>query len=618
MAPEIIQRSDRIIDLEGSITHPVRRQLFTLFKKPIEKGLSVERVNNTYSRLSGSHDGHDFCKDCLDLLGVRCTVVARDDVTIPSEGPLIVVSNHPFGGLDGIILTYILGRVRSDFKVLGNYLLGKLPQLKEHLISVDVFEGVDSRRVNARAIREAIRWVRGGGALISFPAGEVSNFFLRHRWVADPAWSPHIAAIIRHAKARAVPVYFEGRNSSLFQLAGMVHPRLRTAMLAREFMNKSYKEMKVYLSKPIPWPKLSSFQGDEQLINYLRMRSYVLRNRDSKKKSRIISMVPSAVVKRGKAKIIRPVSKRVLKQEIHSLPSHQHLAEMGNLSVHIAESKQIPHTIKEIGRLRELTFREVQEGTGKALDLDRFDLYYLHLFLWNEETREVAGAYRLGLADQILRTRGKRGLYTNTLFRFKAPFLARLDNAVELGRSFVRSEYQRKQGCLALLWRGIGEFIAQNPRYQVLFGPVSISREYNHVSKGLMIRFLRDQKLHNELARYVKPRRHHRPRRLRGIDNSALKSGLRDIEDVSALVSEIEGGGKGVPVLLRHYLKLNATILNFNTDRSFSHVVDGLIWVDLTRVEPRLLKRYMGDNAFAVYTNHQKMISEDRAKAVAG
>jgi putative hemolysin len=302
---------------------------------------------------------------------------------------------------------------------------------------------------------------------------------------------------------------------------------------------------------------------------------------------------------------------------VESLSDDQHLAKVGDFSVYGAPSHRIPEVLREIGRLRELTFREVHEGTGKAIDLDRFDWHYRHLFCWNHRTEELVGAYRLALADKILRTQGKKGLYTNTLFRFKPAFLARLGSAMELGRSFLRPEYQRKQSCLSLLWRGIGEFIGRHPHYTILFGPVSISQEYHFLSKNLMVQFLRENKLNRELCKYVKARKPHRMmggNGVKGLDTKALRSSLRTVEDVSALVSEIEADGKGVPVMLRHYLKLNATLLSFNKDKSFSNVVDGLIWVDLTRVEKRLLKRYMGETAFLAFTRHHAG-SEERTSS---
>jgi len=618
MAPHVARQQTNIIDIAHYLENPVSRGLYSFLKYPIEKGLSITAVNNAYRRLSSeSHDG-DFFNAALDVLGVKYSIATEDLKKIPVSGPLVVVSNHPFGGLEGLVIGALLMGIRPDFKMMGNYLLGQFRELRAWLVSVDPFGNGQSKPSNVGPMKQCLRWVKDGGALITFPAGEVSHLVVKKRQVADPPWSPHIGAIIRHAHACALPMYFDGRNSSLFQLAGMVHPRLRTAMLARELTNKTHSRVRVFAGRPVPWSRLKDFDSDEQRVNYLRMRSHVLRHRTSKEKRRISSFVPVIIRKTAPEAIPRPADSGRLRREVEALSDHQHLVQVGDFSVYVASSHEIPKVLREIGRLRELTFREVQEGTGKALDLDRFDQHYRHLFLWNHGTEELVGAYRLGLADEILGTHGKKGLYTNTLFRFKPAFLARLGNAMELGRSFVRSEYQRKKACLSLIWRGIGEFIGQNPHYTILFGPVSISEEYHFLSKNLMVQFLRDKKLDPELSRYVRARKPHRMlggSKVKGVDRTALRSSLRTMEDVSALVSEIEADGKGVPVLLKHYLKLNATLLSFNKDKSFSNVLDGLIWVDLTRVEKRLLKRYMGETAFCAFTQYHAG-SEDVASSV--
>lgn len=280
--------------------------------------------------------------------------------------------------------------------------------------------------------------------------------------------------------------------------------------------------------------------------------------------------------------------------EIGRLPGDQCLLKNGPFSVWLAESRQIPSVLEEIGRLREITFREAQEGTGRSSDLDRFDEHYRHLFLWHHEKAEVVGGYRLGFVDTIVREHGLEGLYTHSLFRFGPDLLRQLPPAIEFGRSFIRPEYQKKYNSLLLIWRGIGRLIAGFPRYQILFGPVSISRDYETVSRNLLVHFLKRHKFNDDLSRHVSPRQPYRAEEMKlGTDNELLSS-LSDIENVSLLISEIEKDGKGVPVLLKHYLKLNGKLLSFNVDTAFSDVVDGLLMVDLRETDPKLLKRFLG------------------------
>jgi len=276
--------------------------------------------------------------------------------------------------------------------------------------------------------------------------------------------------------------------------------------------------------------------------------------------------------------------------EIRHLNVRGPLASQGRFDVHLAAAWEIPAILHEIGRLREIAFRQVGEGTGKALDLDRYDASYLHLFLWDRQAACVAGAYRLGCTDVLLNAGGPSSLYTSTLFHLEAPFLDYLKPAIELGRSFVCPEYQKSPHALMLLWRGIGAFIASRPRYTRLFGPVSISSDYSAVSQDIIVRFLRDRCTSEEFKGWVRPINPY----CGFPNNHDISSRLQCIEDVSTVVADTEPDGKGVPVLLRQYLKLNATILEFNMDPDFSDVLDGLLLVDLREAPRHALNRYFG------------------------
>ena len=290
-----------------------------------------------------------------------------------------------------------------------------------------------------------------------------------------------------------------------------------------------------------------------------------------------------------------------MESEIAALPPEALLDQQGDTTVFLAEANRVPNIVREIGRLRELTFRETGEGSGKEIDLDEFDTYYLHLFLWNRTTREVIGAYRLGQSDLILRNFGEKGFYTGTLFAYQRGFLERIDPALEMGRSFVRREYQRSYAPLLLLWRGIGAFLRSNPRYKILFGPVSISNEYHPNSRQLIVHFLKEYCRAEDLARFVRARSPLRTRPIQGWDSDGGNSVAWDIEDLSAFIADIETDQKGVPILLKQYLRLGGKLLGFNVDPNFSNALDGLIVVDLVKTDPRLLERYMGKEAAASF-----------------
>jgi putative hemolysin len=572
-------------------------------------GGRVFKAANTAAASNSWDDGCPF-DYYLRQLNVDLRVSEIDLRRFPRQGPLIVVANHPYGGLDGLMLGAIMARARADFKLLANHYLSAIAAIGDAIIPVDVFGGRLAKLHNMRPLRQAIDWVRSGGCLGIFPAGEVSRFRPTGLGVTDRTWGSHVGALLRLSKASIVPVYFPGRNSALFSMASMLHPILGTLLLPRELLRCRGRTFRAIVGQARPWSRMAAFGSDADVMRHLRNQTYFLshRLRSSGPFSGILSS-------RGKwasssREILRPIPKRSLQEEIHALPPSQKLTQQGRFSVYYTDACQTPHLVQEIGRLREITFREVGEGTGQAIDLDCFDAHYQHLFLWNNEHAELAGAYRLGLTDRVLSSFGPKGLYTTTLFHFKPALLKELTPAIELGRAFIRSSYQRHHACLFLLWRGIGQFIVRHPQYYKLFGPVSISRDYQKISRELMIGYLRTNTMHQRLARLIKPRHPVRIRSRRSFARGMPESGCHTPEDISILVSELEEDGKGLPVLLRQYLKLDATLLCFNLDPSFADVVDGLAFLDLTCTSAPMIKRVMGSEGYRQFCNYHDLTPE--------
>lgn len=589
----------KLIQLPLGRRNPIIRGI----ERRAEQLLRLDQINAAYAELADETGGGDFFRRTLELLGISHRVSDADLEKIPGTGPLLVAANHPFGGVEGILLGKILMDLRPDVKILGNHLLLRIPQIREHLIPVNVFDRGASVHANANAYREAARWIRKGGALLTFPAGEVSHFQLRGRRVEDRPWPAHIGALARMTRARVLPVFIHGRNSALFNILGIAAPMLRTVMLPRELMRKRATPILLMIGKPILWQKLAGFCSDEAITRYLQFHTYFLKNRLPRNRPIPLPLPGGFRRFRAGSPVIPPMDRYFLRKEVSALSPSRRLAAQKEFEVYIARAHEIPCIMREIARQREISFRDVGEGTGKPLDMDRFDAAYLHLFLWDRNREEIAGAYRLGLVDEILNRSGISGLYTHSLFRLEEAFIKGMGGSLELGRSFIQPQYRRKHGCLALLWRGIGAFIAGSCRYRTLFGPVSISRNYHQVSRNLMVEFLRNQARDGSLPRLVSPRNPYRPGRIaHAAEPPALLSG--DVENLSMLVSEIESDGKGVPTLIKHYLKLNAKFIAFNLDRRFSHVVDGLVVVDLTETDPKILRRFMGEAGYNAFSAH--------------
>lgn len=535
-------------------------------------------------------DPFAFVDVALRELQVQLDLPAFEEEKIPATGPVIITANHPYGGLDGLMAMATIGRRRRDLKILVNPELANLDGIGSLMIPVDPFGGPRAKRANVAGMRKAVRWLEDGGALLIFPAGEVSHLNLRTFSISDPPWNTTAARLIRMSGAPVVPMYFGGANSALFQLAGIVHPKLRTLLLPHELGNKLGARVSIRLGQPLAPSKLAAFETDIQLAAHLRLKTYLLRD------SAVSSdrAPPPASPERALEPICSAVDPDRLSCEIETLPSEMLLVSSGRMRVYCAPTSRIPWTLQELGRLRELTFRAVGEGTGRSADIDVFDDYYEHLFIWNTETREIVGAYRLGRTDVISRRFGKRGLYTSTLFDYNDLFLKLLGPALELGRSFVRVEYQKSFASLMLLWKGIGEYVSRHPRYCRLIGPVSISNDYLPLSRELLVGFLRKRNFDPLAPTLVRPKRPFRGRfSLRTV--GAQDESLADIETLSTVVADLEPDGKGAPVLLRQYLKLGGRMLGFNVDPDFGNALDCLVLVDLRKTNPRVLRKYMSD-----------------------
>ncbi len=599
-----------------------------VLRRACERVLSFPTLNSLYAQTQAAGTDEPFCERALRQLGVRIDVSAEDLARIPRTGPLIVVANHPFGGLDGLILTALLRRARPDARLLANYLLHQVPELRASCFFVDPFGGPAAAERNRGAMMSAARWVRGGGALGVFPAGEVSHLTLRAGCVTDPPWDTAAARLVRRTDAAVTPVFFGGRNSGLFQLAGLLHPRMRTAMLPRELLGHRGRTVRVQVGSAVSYERLARFWttgreesrssrpfqaagagprgADARVMEYLRLRTYLLSGRGgaagaSPGGARSLPVVARADTAPAAPPIVGPMPADIVAAEVAGLSAEQRLCCSGPLQVLVGRSEQIPAVLREIGRLREETFRLVGEGTGREIDLDRFDAEYLHLFVWHAERRHVVGAYRMGQTDVLLKRFGPDGLYTNSLFDFRPRLLAQLDPALELGRSFVRPEYQRDYAPLLLLWKGIGRYIAQHPRYRRMFGAVSISDEFQSMTKQLLMAFLGAHNLDRPRAALVRPRNPPRMRRFRDAFGLRLATLVEDLAEVEELVAEIESNRRGMPVLLRQYLKLNAKLLGFNVDPQFGNVLDGLLLVDLVTVDRAILNRYMGRQEAAAF-----------------
>ncbi len=661
-----------VFSIQAQPDDRVLRTIFTLIQPGLESLLGLSRLNAMYELYSAVLDRGDrpFCDVALEALQITPSACPDPIERVPTTGPLVIIANHPLGGIDGLVLHALLSRVRPDVKLLGNFLLSQIPDLRDSIIFVDPFEGAGREKRNIAGLREAIRWVKGGGALIVFPAGEVSPVRRSERVSEDSKWPDSVTRLIVTCGAPVLPAFIEGANSPLFYGLGLLHPRLRTAMLPREVLRRQKTQVRVQFGSLIP-PKPIERLPIPEATAYLRLRTYALCARTSSTNStrsansansrtadqtrpqpQAPGLTPQHIPQQlqqlqAQAQKLAQTLTRLKDQSTRTLTKHQHqhqhqhrhqqqhqhqhqhqhqqqqqhpprnatarprdvasemdglvargdLVEHERFSLVALRAHDAPGVLDEIGRARATTFCAAGQGDGEAIDRDQFDDYYVHLVLWDRERRRVAGAYRLGPTDEILPTRGVRGLYTSTLFRLDAKFLDRMGPALELGRSFVLPEYQKDFAPLMLLWKGIGRLVAEEARYLHLFGAVSISRQYSDMTRALMSSYLDVSRGFSGARPVAVPRNPPRftPEHRVGVRDLARLS----VANLDELIREMENGERGLPVLLRHYLSLNARVLGMNLDRSFGDVIDALMLLDLRDVPAAMLTRFVGAEAAA-------------------
>jgi putative hemolysin len=565
----------------------------------IQKLLGVDRLAEMLRSACLEAEGRDVFERLLARLNVTYCMEAEDVARIPATGPVVVAANHPFGFLEAAILAAVLGRVRRDFKIMANSLLASVPELRDGFIFVNPYGGSGSVRENRKPMRECLEWLGQGGMLVLFPAGDVARLNWKDRGIVDPPWNPSVGRLILAAGCSTLPVYFKGANGFGFQLMGALHPRLRTANLPREMLNKSGKRIELRIGRPVAARALKGFAGGPEAIEYLRFRTFLLASRHAEP-TRNFFRLPPGFPRKQPAPLAAEMPRERLIEETGRLSP---ICENEEFAVYLAPAGDIPNVLREIGRLRELTFRGAGEGTGNALDLDAFDPHYLHLFLWSKRAHEVAGAYRLAPTAEVLPRFGVEGLYSSTLFYLSPELFERTGPALELGRSFVRPEYQKQYAPLLLLWKGITRYVAAHPECGVLFGAVSISNDYNPVSRSLLVRFLETQ-TETGLARLVRPRRPYRPLNVAHSPGRAMSRFLQDVEELSAPIADLERDGKGVPILIKQYMRAGGRVLGFNIDPRFSNVLDALMMADLRRAPLPILERYMGRAAASAFLSH--------------
>jgi putative hemolysin len=562
---------------------------------PQRKNTAIAKLLVQFSKFIGKNkqitgdlekEGIDFIDSVLDEFQINFEIDPDDLKRIPKQGPFITVSNHPLGGIDVLLLIKLISQIRPDYKVLVNKFIYEIEPLRPYLISIGTYEKRGLRHPKLTELKNAINSLNSNTCFGVFPAGMVASYPFSLSSGIDRVWDILSLKLIKKAAVPIVPIYFKGNQNWLFHMFGGVHPFFRQLRLPTDFFTKKGESIKIRIGNPVLIEEQDEYKNIYLFRRYLRSRVYALGTSLEPKRffANLLKWKPKKV-----EPIIDAVPQEVISQEMNNLRENFLLFESGDFEVFCAPSLEMPNVLKEIGRLREITFREVGEGSNKSLDLDEYDLYYQQLIVWDFKNQKIAGAYRVGMGKEIIEQFGITGFYISSLFKIHKDAIPILSESLELGRSFIVKEYQRKPLSLFLLWKGILYFLLKHHEYRYLIGPASISNEFSKFSKNLIVSFLKKKYYDHALARYFKPNKKFKIKRTRHIDQKIFIDIEQDIAKLDKFIFEIEND-YGIPVLLKKYIKLNAKIIGFNVDPDFNNCLDGLVIVDIFGVPYETLK----------------------------
>jgi len=544
--------------------------------------MKLDRLNNLYDQ-AYDEDSIVFAENCLRLMNIKLSVSEADLNNIPETGPVVFLFNHPYGGLDALAIMLSVLKRRPDTKFIANFLLSRVKPVSRHLISVNPFETHKDAFSSLSGLKEMYKVVENGGAICILPAGEVSTKYGKSKIVEDRDWQINVMKFVKTVNAHVVSGFVSGQNSKLFHFLGKINPSFRTARLPAELLNKKNRSIFVRFSAPMQTKAINNIDDKKILAKVLKARTYCLNDKEitnieSKNTIDYLDVLPNQDV-------------NLIKKEIEKIKNSDLLFTADNYECYFSKHDNIPVIFDEITRLREIAFRDIGEGTGKEKDFDKFDSYYNHLFLWDSTTSTIVGAYRIGMGAEIMQEKGISGFYLNTLFEMNDSFKYYLEKSMEMGRSFIVPDYQRKPLPLFLLWKGIYFVTQRYPDYKYLIGPASISSLYSDNAKVLIVEYLKRNHNWTELAGMVKHRKGFEYKRNHHHE-ILLDTFEKDLNTFDRLIKDIDFNNFGIPVLIKKYLSLGGKILDFNVDPDFNYTVDGFVVLDIDVVSEEVINSY--------------------------
>jgi putative hemolysin len=564
--------------------------LGTLGGWALMKLLRISTLNKLYNRHKNK-DTADFLNGLLEDLQIEFEIPEEDLRRIPKMGAFITISNHPLGGVDGVLLLKLLLERRPDYKIIANFLLHRIEPLKPYIMPVNPFEDRKDAKSSTAGFMQAIRHLNNDLPLGIFPAGEVSTY-RDGKLVVDKKWEESAMKLIQRAEVPVIPIYFHAKNSRMFYMLAKLSDVFRTAKLPSEVLSQKNRVVKVRIGNPISVKAQKEHESLNDFTDFLRRKTYML-SKPYDKESKRLSDIPNAIkIPKAPKKIAATTDQKSMIKEVDALREmgDKRLLESKNYEVFLSKKVHIPNILTELGRLREITFRAIGEGTNNATDLDHYDDYYHQMFLWDRDANRIAGAYRMGMGSEISKVYGMEGFYLNELFKFEPELHKMMSESIEMGRAFIIKEYQLKPMPLFLLWKGIVHCTLRFPEHKYLIGGVSISNKFSNFSKSLMIEFMKSNYYDPYVAQYITPKKDFKVKLEDADKDFIFDESEADLNKFDKIIDELEPNELRLPVLIKKYVKQNAKVVAFNVDPLFNNAVDGLMYIRIADLPESTVK----------------------------
>jgi len=555
--------------LENKFPKFIKSSVITL----LERLLVLKKINNFIESHNEKY-GNEFIEEFFESFDISYIISQRDREKIPSEGRVIIVANHPFGGLDGLILLKLLLSVRDDVKIVVNDVLLNINNLKDLFLPFDLYSNTKFKE-NYQNIAKAIN---EESALIIFPAGEVSRLTLKG--IRDSKWKKGMIYFADKFQAPVLPIFIKGRNSLLFYFVSLISKSISMFLLPYELMNKEKKTIELKIGNLISPKALSTkYFNADHLSKSLRKHLYKI----GKNKPGIFET---------ESTVIQPVDKQKIKMQLNNSEFIGQTTD--GKKIYLVNYNNGQDVVREIARLREITFRKVGEGTGRSKDFDSYDKHYKHLVLWDDDNLEIVGAYRFAFGQEVLTNIGVQGFYTSSLFDFSEDFVKIIPQSIELGRSFIQSKYWNSMA-LDYLWQGIGKVLLNNTQIRYLFGPVSMSNNYSEEAKNLIVYFF--SKWFSRNDNLVLPKNKFSLSEKKITELKELFNLNNYEQEFKILKSQLKILGFSVPVLFKQYSDIchrdGVNFVDFSTDPDFNNCIDAFIVLDLNFIKEAKRVRYL-------------------------